>query len=164
MLSMEFFNWVGDNWFTFLQSLGIVGGLFFTGLSSRIDAKVRRAQNGFEITKQHREIWTQLYERPDLKRVLDPAADLKSTPVSADEEMFVNFLILHLASAYRAMKNGVFVLPDELRLDASAFLSLPIPKSVWDSTRRFRNAEFLRWVESQLREPDSGSRRQALMQ
>src|ERR1043166_212421 len=107
---MGFLNWFRDNAFTFLQSLGIIGGLFFTGISLRIDAKVRRVSNLFEVTKQHREIWTGLYSRPDLKRVVDASANLTAQPITDEEELFVNLLILHLASNYRAAKAGMFVL------------------------------------------------------
>lgn len=147
---MDFLSLLQDNWFTLLQSIGIIAGLFFTGWSLRIDAKVRRVANGFELTKQHREIWTHLYSRPELKRVVDPCADLRAQPVTDEEEMFVNFLFLHLASAFRAMKNGMFVLPEELHTDVSAFLSLPIPRAVWDSTKSFRNRDFVTFVESQI--------------
>jgi len=156
MRDMGFLIWLHANWFTLLQSLGIVGGLVFTGTSLRIDTTVRRVANGFELTKQHREIWMQLYSRPDLKRVLDPATDLHATVISDEEEMFVNFLILHLANAYRAMKAGVFLLPDELHQDVTAFFSLPIPKAVWERTRRFRNKDFSEFVEGQRKQTVMG--------
>jgi hypothetical protein len=114
---------------------------------------VRRVGNSFELTKQHREIWSHLFTRPDLKRILDPAADLKTTPVSADEKMFVNFLFLHLANAYRAKKNGLFRLPEELHLDIATFLSLPIPNAVWEMTKRFRNRDFIAFVERERIRP-----------
>jgi hypothetical protein len=145
---MELLNWLRDNWMDLLQSVGIIGGLFFTGISLHIDAKVRRIGNLFEVTKQHREIWTSLYSRPDLKRVLDSAADTKS--ISDEEELFVNFLILHLASSFRAAKAGMFMLPAELRSDISAFFSLPIPRAVWERMKRYQNREFVSFVETYL--------------
>ena len=146
---MEFLKLIQDNWFILLQSVGIIAGLFFTGWSLRLDAKVRRVANGFELTKQHREIWTHLYSRPELKRVVNPAANLAAQPVTEEEELFVNFLLLHLASAYRAMKNGMFILPDELHADVTAFLSLPVPKVVWEMSKHYRNRDFVVWVEQQ---------------
>src|SRR5688572_32634486 len=102
---MTFLNWIQDNGFTLLQSLGIIGGLFFTGLSLRVDAKVRRVANGFELRKQHREIWSQLYSKPHLRRVLNANEDLARAPVTREEELFVNFLILNLTNAHRAMRS-----------------------------------------------------------
>src|SRR5687767_4332729 len=110
---MGFLNWLRDNWFTLLQSLGIIGGLFFTAISLRVDTKVRRVGNLFAVTKQHREIWTALYSRPDLKRVVDTSANLATKPITDEEELFVNLLILHLASNYHAAKAGMFMLPGE---------------------------------------------------
>jgi hypothetical protein len=49
---MEFGNWLRDHWFVLLQSAGIIGGLLFTGISLRIDARVRRVGNLLAITAQ----------------------------------------------------------------------------------------------------------------
>ena len=147
---MGFLNWLRDNWFTLLQSLGIIGGLLFTGVSLRVDAKVRRVGNLFAVTKQHREIWTALYSRPDLKRVTDASANLTAQPITDEEELFVNLLILHLATSYRAAKAGMFLLPGELQTDIAEFFTLPIPKAVWERTKRFQGREFVSFVEGYL--------------
>jgi hypothetical protein len=144
---MVFLTWFQDNWFTLLQSVGIIGALFFTGISLRIDAKVRRVTNRFEATKQHREIWTLLYSRDDLKRVMDEKADLQARPVTAEEKLFVNFLILHLESNYRAAKAGMFALPAELKTDISAFFSRPIPRAVWQAVKPLKETDFVQFVE-----------------
>lgn len=150
MPRMEGSSWWGDNWFVLLQSLGIIGGLFFTGISLRIDARVRRVGNLFEVTRQHREIWTELYSRPELKRVLDKEADVFLQPISVEEELFVNLLILHLASNHRAAREGIFSLPTELRSDVNAFFALPIPREIWRRTRMFQEKDFVRVVEGML--------------
>ena len=145
---MGFLNWFRDNWFTLLQSLGIIGGLLFTGFSLRIDARVRRISNVFEVTKQHREIWTQLYSQPELKRILDPAVDVTQDPVTSGEELFLTLLILHLASAYRARRFGMVLSPEELRADISSFFALPIPRAVWEKSKAFQDHDFVSFVES----------------
>jgi hypothetical protein len=147
---MDFLNWLQDNWFDLLQSLGIVGGLFFTGISLRIDAKVRRIGNLFTVTKHHREIWTALYTRPELKRIVDASADLKARPISDEEELFVNFLILHLASSYRAGKAGMHLLRSEIRADIVSFFSLPIPRAIWERTKPFQDRDVVRFVDECL--------------
>src|ERR1044071_448910 len=96
--------WLANNWFTILQSLGIIGSLLYTGVSLRISAKARRVSNLLEITKNHREIWTALYNDSDLHRILDPSADLKKQPITRKEQLLVKFLVLHFASAFRAMR------------------------------------------------------------
>lgn len=82
---MDFVPWLSLHWFTLLQSIGIVGGLLFTGVSLRIDTKVRRVSTLITITQQHRDIWTQLYRRPEMARHLPdpyPAQERKSEGVS----------------------------------------------------------------------------------
>ena len=147
---MGFLNWLRDNWFTLFQSLGIIGGLFFTGVALLIDAKVRRVGNLFAVTKQHREIWTALYSRPDLKRVVDEAANLTTQPITDEEELFVNLLILHLASNDHAAKAGMFMLPGELQADITAFFSRPIPRAVWERTKKFQDHDFVSFVEDRI--------------
>jgi hypothetical protein len=144
---MGFLAWVQDNWFVFLQSLGIVGGLSFTGIALLIDARVRKVGNLFEITKQHREIWTLLYTKEELKRVLDPRANLSDNPVTENEKIFVNLLILHLATSHRAAKAGVFTLPQELETDIRDFFSHPVPRTVWEMMRPFQDLDFVRFVD-----------------
>src|SRR6266404_2912133 len=125
---MSRFSWLADNWFTILQSLGIIGSLLFTGISLRISSKARRVSNLLEITAHHREIWTALYDDPQLSRVLDPSADLKKQPITRKEELLVKFLVLHFASAFRAMKNRMVSEPKGLRADVRTFFALPIPR------------------------------------
>ena len=148
--SMEFLQWTGENWFNLIQTAAIVAGLVFTALSLRLDEKTRRISNLLEITQGHREIWTALYERPELSRLLDHAADVARTPVTAEEEVFVGLLILHLNSAFHAMKAGVFTTPDGLRRDIKEFFSLPAIKSIWRKMRFFQDAEFIRFVEANI--------------
>jgi len=81
-------------------------------------------------------------------RVLDKTADLKSTPVTDWEELFVNLLILHLNSAYHAMQAKMFVKQEGLQRDIQMFFSLPIPRSVWESAKSFQDADFVKFVEA----------------
>jgi hypothetical protein len=47
---ISYISGFSQNWFTFLQSLGIIGGLLFTRFSLRTDARVRRIGNLITIT------------------------------------------------------------------------------------------------------------------
>jgi hypothetical protein len=149
---MGFWNLIANNWFICLQSAAIIGSLLFTGLSFRIDAKVRRASNLLIITEQHRGLWLHLLDRPELGRVLDATADLKQKPLTEGEELFVSLLILHLSSVYRVMCNSLVIEPEELRKDISSFFSLPIPASVWIKKKEFQNKDFVAFVENLGRE------------
>jgi hypothetical protein len=146
---MGFPDWLGQNWFILLQSGGIIASLLFTAVSLRKDAKARRVSNLITITDHHREIWTQLYRRPDLARVIDATVDVQREPVRDDEELFINLLILHLSSAYHAMKEGLFLRPEGLRQDIDWFFSLPIPQMVWERSKALQDEEFVSFVEAE---------------
>lgn len=148
------FAWLGDNWFVFLQSAGIIGSLLFTGISLRVDTKVRRVNNRFVITEQHRTIWTQFYRRPELARIVDTTANITETAVTEDEELFVTLVILHLTSAYYAMKDGMFPKPEGLRKDIAAFFALPIPRAVWEKAKSLQDREFVKFVEECRARPE----------
>jgi len=144
---MGFLHWALTNWFDLLQSLGIVGGLLFTAFSLRIDAKSRLMENLTSLTEHHREIWTQIYQNPELKRILESKVDLHKKPINREEELFVNLVILHLFSAFRAMESGMFMKPEGLEKDIKWFFSLPIPKAVWLKLKPARDKDFIRFVE-----------------
>ncbi len=145
---MEFLQWTEHNWFSLLESAGIIGGLLFTAFSLRTDAQARRIGNLIAITQHHQDIWTRLYTRPELTRVLNMAVNLESAPVTDEEELFVNLLILHLNSAYHAMKIGMFVKPEGLQRDIQTFFSLPIPRYVWERAKPLQDGDFVGYVES----------------
>jgi hypothetical protein len=145
---MGFFFWFSENWFILLQSLAIIAGLLFTAFSFRLDAKTRRVSNLLEITKQHREIWTELYQRPELARISQKDVDLKIKPLTPEEELFIGFLILHLNSSYHAIKDGVFTKPEGLRKDIQQFFARPMAKMVWEKMKPFQDEDFVRFVEA----------------
>lgn len=140
---MAFLDWLRDNWSPLLQILG----LFFTGLALLLQTIERRIANLFEATKQHREIWSAIHERDDLRRIDAAAADLQIQPVTSEEELHVSFIILHFATNFRAAKFGMFFLPTQIRLDIDDFFSRPIPRAVWEKLRRFQEPDFVRFVE-----------------
>jgi hypothetical protein len=140
--------WINDNWFILLQSFGIIAGLLFTAAALRLDEKTRRIGNLMAITKSHREIWSQLYERPELARVIDADADLDKGVITREEELFIWFLILHLNSVYQALKNGVLLNLEGMNRDVGWFFSLPLPRAIWERAKLLQDADFVRFVES----------------
>ena len=146
---MGLIQWLEQNWFSSIQITGILGGLLFTAVNFRTDAQARRVSNLIALTQHQREIWTHLYTHPELARVLAKAVNLKSAPVTDAEELFVNFLILHLNTAYHAMQTGMFMKPEGLQRDIQMFFSLPIPREVWATMKKFQNKDFVKFVESE---------------
>jgi len=141
-------EWTLQNWFNLLSAVGIVGSLLFTAISVRSDAQTKRVGNLLTITANHREVWNKYLINPGLKRVLNPAADPIKQPVNEVEEMFVNMVNHHINSVYYAMSDQLVIKYDELRIDVSEFISLPIPKTVWEKTKKYQNDDFVAFVES----------------
>lgn len=145
---MGFASWASDNWFLLLQSLGIIGGLLFTASSLRSETKTRRVANLLTITQNHRELWSFLYHRPELKRVLDSRANPDQGSITIEEEIFVNLVILHLNSVFYARRSGLVFKLEGLRRDTVWFFSLPVPSAVWERTKLLQNDEFVAFVEA----------------
>jgi len=143
-------TWGAQHWLDLLQSVGIVGGLFFTAYTIWKDEHARRISNSIAITDQHRQIWNELYDRAELSRVLAKDADVTKRPVSNQEALFVKTLILHLGTVYRAMKHGEFVKLDGLRRDVREFFTLPIPREVWQRAKSFQDRDFVKFIEASL--------------
>jgi hypothetical protein len=147
---MEETNWIAAHWFDLIQTVGIVGSLLFAAYTTHKDERGRRIANSIAINEQYRKIWQTIYERPKLARVLDKDADLKKDPVSIEEERFVMTLILHLGTAFRAMKDGEFVTLEGLQKDVQQFFLLPIPKAVWEKLKPLQDENFVKFIEKCL--------------
>jgi len=134
------------NWIDILQSVGIIAGFFVSAYTIHKDAQVQRVQNLFTLTKNHREIWSQFADRPELARVLDPAPDLDAHPITDAERLFVLFLILHLASSFEATKYGMYFAEHGLYADVREFFSSPVPRHVWHEFQRYQRPDFVEFV------------------
>lgn len=137
-----------ENALPFLESAGIIGGLFFTGWSLWIDAKVRRVQNLLTLTANHRDIWSELYRNPLLKRVIDPNANLEKQPITIQEHLFTRSLLLHLSASFQASKVGMFSNPQNLHRDIRSFLRQPIPREVWSQTKANHDSDYVEFVDN----------------
>ena len=140
-------NWASENWFILLQSVGIIGGLFFTAFSLRSETKMRRIGNLLQITQNHRELWLDFHRKPELSRVLDPNPDLHQHPIALEEEVFVTLVILHTNSVYNSLKAGLVIPYEGLRQDIRTFFSLPITRSVWNRLKVLQNEDFVTFVD-----------------
>jgi hypothetical protein len=147
MPGMGFHHWIAQNWFALVQTGAMGGGLLLTGIAVLLDARARRVGNLIRLTEQHRELWERMYVDPQLARILDPQANLCKTPVTAEEEMFVIFLVLHLSNTYYAMQSGFFQKLRGLRKDIEQFFALPIPRAVWLKVRDLQDEPFVGFVE-----------------
>lgn len=145
---MEASQWIGEHLFDLVQSAGIIASLWFAAVSLRSDAKTKRVANLLAITANHREVWKEFLNNPRLARVRDAAADTAKQPVTDAERVFVAFVILHISSVYYAMSDQLVVKLEGLRRDVAQFLSLPIPREIWEKIKVVQNDDFVAFVES----------------
>jgi len=146
-----FFNWLNSNWFDLLQSIGICSSLVVTALSLGRDAQARRGENFLALTREHRELWVEVYRQSDLHRILDPMADLVAKPVTIPEDRIVNLILIHLNTYWELGNQGAVRMPDGVAADVRAFLELPVPREVWARSKRYRDQEFVAFVEGMRR-------------
>jgi hypothetical protein len=135
-------SWLASNWFTLIQTAGVVGGLFYSAIALSIDTKVRRTEVLLALTEAHRDIWERLIEQPDLARILDAAADLRLLPPTPSERRFVLLVILHLGAVRMAIKEGAYGASPGMQEDLREFLALPIPRAVAMSALPYQAPEF----------------------
>jgi hypothetical protein len=141
-------NWFASNWFGFFQTVGIAGSLLLTARVICKDDQARRVSNAIAMGEQYWQTWKELFDHPELERVLETDTNLEKEPISNKERIFVTRLILHLSTAYYAMKQGEFVELEGLQRDAREIFSLPIPKAVWTTTKLLQNHDFAAVVDS----------------
>ena len=140
-------HWIENHGFDLVGVIGIIASLGFTAFSFKKDESSRRIGNLLALTSAHRDIWSQLFSRPELARILETEADLVRKPVTNEEALFVTFLLMHLNSTWQAMEEGVFRTRQAVARDIRWFFARPIPKSVWEKSKAFQDPAFVRFVE-----------------
>ena len=143
-------TWEGPHWALMIQSAGVIGSLVFTAIAITNDARERKIANLLTMAANHREVWDQLSCRSELSRVLEPNRDLVAEPPTTAESEFLRSAIAHFLTGWRIVKAGGAIREKELAADARGFFSLPLPRAVWEKTKRFRNQRFVRFVEKAL--------------
>lgn len=117
---------------------------------SLLNSRIRKVDTLINITQQHRAIWLKFLEAPALKRINKSNLDLAKHPVTDEEMIFVNLIILHLATVLIAVRRGILPKPAGLDVDVADLFSLPIPRAVWGQTKAFRDPETIRYVDGLL--------------
>lgn len=145
---MPLYTWISANWFELIQTLGIVGSLCLTFTGFRLDTRSHRVSNQIEITREHREIWSELFKRPELARISQKEVDLEGCPIKPEEELFIGLLILHLNSAFHAIQDGLYLEPEGMRDDVRQFFSRPMAIAVWNKLKPLQDKRFVKFVES----------------
>jgi len=136
-----------SNWINLVQSTGIVASLLFAAVTIRREARTHKMTTLLALDQQHRELWSELHQRPELARILSLEVDLVGQPVTIAETEFLNTVFVHYCTGWRlAAEHGVFS-EDDLRRDIADFLARPIPLQVWRQTSGTREQRFVAFVE-----------------
>ena len=138
--------WAAGNWFSLVQSVGIIAGLWFATASFRRDGKARITSDLLALTQEHRELWSEAHRRPDLSRIFRTEVDLVASPITTAEQEFLNLVFVHFETGWQLARQGVATPLAVLSLDVRAFFRLPVVRAVWEETRWSRNPEFVQFV------------------
>lgn len=145
---MEVVTWLVSHWLDLLQSIGIISGFVFTAHTIRKEATARQIGNMLAAAQHHHSIWKECYTSPHLLRVVEQAADLETKPITAEEQLFVTAIIIHLDSLHRAIRAGMFMQQEGIARDVKQFFALPIPGAVWDCVRSLHDRSFVEFIEA----------------
>lgn len=144
--------WLKEYWFDLVQTLGIVGGLWFTGAAFCREVRARKMADYLTLVGHHRELWIDAHRRPELARMFTLEVDLVAAPISVMEEEFLNLVIVHFSTGWLMAQQDGLVDKALLKADARAFFSLPIPRVVWERTTHFRDPKFVEFIATALRD------------
>lgn len=139
-----------SDWFEFIfqliQSLGIIITLVITIVNLLKNNKYLKSSNSLMITQNHGEIWINILNNDDLKRVFDKNADIVSTPVTEKEHYFTNMIFLHMSSCLKMCNSKSCFQIEGMKNDIKDILSYPIPNFVWTSVYKYHDKEFVDFV------------------
>lgn len=115
------------------------------------EAKAKEVENLLTLSEHHRELWGAVPQRKDLERIFLADVDAELKPATVAETEFLNLVIVHFQTGWRIAKAGGITTLEEMTADVRGFFSLPLPRSVWEKTKEFRNPKFVRFVERAMK-------------
>lgn len=146
-------SWCAENWHSLFESVGIIGSLLFTGVALNRDLSERKVAEHLKQATQHRRLWGQLLRRKELSRLLEPDRDISQSPVTREEQLFLELAFVHYHTGWLvARDDGGLISLDILAADAGNFFELPVPQAVWQSVRSTYQSEFVSFVDGAVRD------------
>ncbi len=142
--SMEVLHWL--HYLDSFEGLIVTLGLFLTAFTIHKDERARKIANMLAIHERYDRLWTRLFTNPELQRILKKDVDVNRKPVTDEEMLFVKMLFLHLDTVRRATHEGMFVKLQGLKRDVADFMSLSIPRSVWQRIKPFQDDDFVEFI------------------
>lgn len=141
------YSWLEQNWFTLVQSSGIMGSILLTALMLRRDRRTRRVSDLLTLAAHHRDLWGDMHRRPELSRIAAAETDLIGFPITIQEEEYLLLVIMHFYTGFMLAREGSLVTLETMAADAGSFFVLPLPANVWARTRSQRDPAFVRFVD-----------------
>lgn len=118
---------------------------------SNREARAREIENLLTLAEHHRELWEKASDRSELARIFQASADVTSNPLTPTEEEFLNLMTVHFLTGWRIAKNGGITTLREMKADVRGVFSLPLPCAFWERTKKFRNPQFVRFIERAMK-------------
>ena len=143
-------EWFAGKWFEIIQTGAVIFSLLATVHTIREDTRSKKVQNAIALTSNHRELWSMMLQNPRLKRVLNPKANIVKKPPTAEEELFVQMMILQLRTALKARETGLEFGDEDITSDVREIFALPIPKTIWLRTKLLHEENLRVFIEHSL--------------
>lgn len=136
------------DWFTLVQTTGIIASFLFTAYELRRTRVSTITANEIRLIELHRDLWRMTIDEPSLMRPF--AHDLKpeELTLSMSENRFVNLLFLHISGAFRLSEAGEVRRTGDFRGDLKQLLSRPAIRTFWEENQRFHDERFVAFVNS----------------
>lgn len=139
-------------WIDFAQLIGIALGFGLTIRELRVTSKLRKFDVFWRIGESHREVWREVTDNSSLNRVLLEEVNLEETPLTLQEEVFVNLVVLHMENVFHAHKHGYYSIGLHETADIRTFIQLPVPSAAWSTIRKFQAPDFVAFLEEKVDE------------
>lgn len=144
--------WLEANWFSVVQSTGIIGSILLTALMLRRDRRGRRISDLLTLSQHHRDLWSEMHRRPELARIVRTEVDLVGNPITTAEEEYLMLVFTHFDTGWKIARQGSLVTLSNMAIDAGSFFTLPLPAHVWAHIRHLRDPRFVKFVDDAVRQ------------
>lgn len=133
------------------QTSGIVFSIWIGIYNIRRAVRLEKLRSLSDMTKSNRDILTfYISNQEKLSRVFANTLiiDLDIEPVSIQEKIYINILILHFNVIFNSLENNVSSEIEKLEIDIGGFLILPLPNAVWNQAKIYQNGNFVKFVDN----------------
>jgi hypothetical protein len=142
---------ISVQWFQLLQTIAIISSLLFTAYQLKRTIRNERVTHMLAVTQAHRDIWSKVYDHPELSRIRKSAVNLEVNPITEAERLFVSLLILHLSCVLELSAKGLIIPIEGMDEDIRQFFSRPIPQKVWSDISHLQNIRLVQLVENAIK-------------